>query len=169
MDRGTCQLQDRLQSQRGIISDDTVFTDKVTDWGGEHGVAARDFPVLLQHNRKGQSMLPDLRPVFFWFAFADHHHFQFGVLAMELFEFGRQRVAGTTARAGEDQQDCPPAQLAQRKLAASVQSRETEIRSRCAGSQTITSDLASRQRATAESTCSSRGNEALIIAMAVVA
>src|SRR5439155_25573322 len=48
------------------------FVDQVSNGCGEHAVKARDFPMLLQHDREGQPVLPHFGAIRFRLAAADH-------------------------------------------------------------------------------------------------
>ena len=148
--KGRCappaSFENGVGADSDVVGDDTGFVYEVGDGGGEHGVAAGDFPVLLEHHGEGQPVLPDLGPVLLRLSFADYHDFQLRVLAVELLKLRRERDARATARAGEDQQHPPAAQAAQRQRPASVQPWQAEIRGGRAGFQAVPFDFAPGQR-----------------------
>ena len=68
----------RVSADGDVPRDDTLFINQVGDGCGEHGVFARDLPLLLQDHRKRQPVLFDLGAILFWLTLADHHHFHDG-------------------------------------------------------------------------------------------
>ena len=54
---GLGQFENRFGTQRHVARDDAVPVNEVGDRRGEHGVAAGDFPLALEHNRKRQAVL----------------------------------------------------------------------------------------------------------------
>src|SRR5690349_10395771 len=52
----THHSKDRLDSNCDVLHNSALLVDQVGDGCGEHGVAARDFPLLLQDYREGKSM-----------------------------------------------------------------------------------------------------------------
>src|SRR5882672_3811883 len=105
------QLENRVGTDRDVVADNAFFVDEIGDGCGEHGVAARDFPLLLQHYGEGQSMLFDLRAVFFRLAPADQHDRNLGICLMKLPQLWHQRIAWAALGAGKDQQNALTAEV----------------------------------------------------------
>ena len=54
------QFENGIRPHSHLLSDNSFFVDHIGNGRCEHGIAARDLPLLLQHDRKSQSMLFDL-------------------------------------------------------------------------------------------------------------
>ena len=67
------QRHDFVWSCRHIPRDDAVLTDKKRDRSRENAILPGQFPFLLKHHRKLDSVLPRLFPVLLRIA-ASHHH-----------------------------------------------------------------------------------------------
>ena len=78
------EFQDAVLAHGDIVGDDTGPVDQVGNGGGEHGVAAGNFPVLLQDYWKCQPMFLDLGLILFRGAASDHCEANLRMVAMPL-------------------------------------------------------------------------------------
>lgn len=108
------QLENRIDAHCHVADDDAAWVYQVRDRRREHSIAARNFPSLLKHHRKCQSVLNYFKSIFIEVALANHHYFEFRLVEMELLQFGGQLVAGPAMWVGKDQEDAPAPKFRER-------------------------------------------------------